>query len=155
MGGRTQGKEYFRNLAQQRVSFLWSGPENDRDIIMAFSKHLAADRKEWLRSYTVWWLMCGRASVIGALDLSCREARTSYRESLSAACSVLQDELHVDVTKGITYSDFINKELIQFSYADNIRVRSSIDIACAIRRQTCSYPGSCHVRCCVYVCNRI
>ena len=66
-----------------------SGDEDTDNINLAFSKHKADARKEWLTSIT--------------------------------------EETYIDHTSGpITYSDFVNKELILFSYADNCRSIPSV-----------------------------
>ena len=87
-----EGKEYFRNLTKHAVEFKWTDESDGEALEMAFSKHQAAKRKNWLQ--------------------------TMY-----------DPDQYIDVTSGeITYRDFVNKELIQFSFADNERsLPSAID----------------------------
>lgn len=80
--------------------------DSERDLIdLAFSKKKADDRKEWLRNLEVRW-MGTRAST----GLTRRQPGTYLDHN----------------TREITVSDFINRELILFSYADNIRSIPSV-----------------------------
>lgn len=89
-----EAKEYFRNLKQNRIKMMWDKPEHlsDNALKLAFSKKLAGDRKKWLEAFN-------------------QTMENSPRE-----------ETFIDFNASvITYSTFVNKELIQFSLADNIR----------------------------------
>merc|ERR1712100_361241 len=45
-----EAKSYFKDLAQHRIKFKYTGSDNDTLIDMAFSKKKADDRKDWIRS---------------------------------------------------------------------------------------------------------
>ncbi|XP_038047883.1 DNA topoisomerase 2-alpha-like isoform X2 [Patiria miniata] len=91
-----EAREYFSDMARHRIPFKYAGPEDDSAIILAFSKKKVEDRKEWLTD----WL---------------RE-RKSRREA-----GLHDVYLYGKQTKSISYNDFINKELVLFSNADNER----------------------------------
>jgi DNA topoisomerase-2 len=81
--------------------------EGERELIdMAFNKKKADDRKDWLRQFKV-----------------CTWNTFRMRASLTP----LQPGTFIDHSvQEITYSDFINRELILFSMADNIRSIPSV-----------------------------
>lgn len=83
--------------------------DDERPLIdLAFSKKKADDRKDWLRKFKV---NASRISIYYALMI-CQQPGTYIDHSV--------DE--------ITYDDFINRELILFSMADNIRsIPSAVD----------------------------
>ncbi|XP_033628868.1 DNA topoisomerase 2-alpha-like isoform X1 [Asterias rubens] len=98
-----EAKEYFSDMIRHRIPFKYAGPEDDSAIILAFSKKKCEERKEWLTD----WL---------------RE-RKSRREA-----GLHDIYLYGKQTKSITYNDFINKELVLFSNADNERsIPSMVD----------------------------
>jgi len=86
-----EAKEYFSDLGQHKLDFVYSGDENMADLDMAFSKKKADARKDWLNSY--------------------------------------DHDAFIDHTQEtINYSDFVHKELVQFSVADNMRsIPSMVD----------------------------
>ena len=95
----SEGREYFSNLARHLLPFKWTGRKDGDDIAMAFSKDKVAERKSWLNG-----------------------SETTAAPSDSAAPAVSQ------VSSEVTFSDFINKDLIRFSRADILRsIPSAID----------------------------
>lgn len=46
-----EGKEYFRNIKDHRMSFKWTNDRDDEAIDLAFNKKRADDRKEWMNNY--------------------------------------------------------------------------------------------------------
>lgn len=91
-----EAKEYFTEIARHRIKFKYEGSRDDDQITMAFSKKCIEQRKDWL---TTW--MEG----------------IKTRKELGMAEEIIYSK---DV-KAITYSDFINKELVLFSNLDNER----------------------------------
>jgi len=91
-----EAKEYFSNLTRNRIKFKYEGPQDDQSIELAFSKKMVDDRKVWLTNSM--------------------EDRKRRRE-----LGLPEVYLYERDTREITYRDFINKELILFSNADNER----------------------------------
>ncbi|KAI5712179.1 hypothetical protein M8J75_006466 [Diaphorina citri] len=91
-----EAKEYFSNMERHRILFKYSGDNDDAHIRMAFSKKLVDERKTWL---TTWMEECRRRKEMG----------------------IGEDYLYTKTTKAITYTEFVNKELILFSNMDNER----------------------------------
>ena len=104
-----EGKAYFRQVDRHRVGFVWEGEQDDRAIEMAFSKSAADARKQWLQSYSS--------------DLS-----PTYLPppSHSQPQSQPHQQPQAAANKYLAYREFINKELILFSHADNIRSIPSV-----------------------------
>ena len=100
-----EGRAYFRHVDRHRVGFVWQGEDDDRAIEMAFSKSAADARKQWLQSYS-------------------SELSPTYLPPPSHG--ELQPESQAAATKYLAYREFINKELILFSHADNIRSIPSV-----------------------------
>lgn len=98
-----EAKEYFSNMDRHRVLFKYSGTEDDENIIMAFAKKAVDQRKEWLTHHMD---ECKRRKELG-----------------------LQEKyLYTKETKAVTYSEFINLELVLFSNSDNVRsIPSAVD----------------------------
>ncbi|KAI6171976.1 DNA topoisomerase 2 [Aphelenchoides besseyi] len=91
-----EAKEYFSDMNRHRILFKYDGPDCDNSVILAFSKKKIEERKQWL---TRWM-----------------EVRKERRDA-----GQIEDYLYNAGTRAITYSDFVNKELILFSNADNER----------------------------------
>ncbi|KAK7026445.1 DNA topoisomerase 2-beta, partial [Halocaridina rubra] len=91
-----EAKEYFMDMARHRILFRYKGPQDDHSITMAFSKKAIEQRKEWLSS---WMEECKRRREIGLPEVYLYEKDTKY----------------------VSYSDFVNKELVLFSNCDNER----------------------------------
>ena len=91
-----EAKEYFSDMARHRILFNHGGNEDDAAVILAFSKKKIEERKQWL---TRW--------------MNLRKQRRANGD--------VEDYLYNAETRAITYSDFVNKELILFSNADNER----------------------------------
>ena len=99
-----EGKEYFRNLAQHRIAFQWKGPQDADALELAFKRSRADDRKVWLNDL----LGNGHSTESAVQDLSLVVKPTAEAEG-QGFCRTL------------TVSDFVHKELILFSHADNVR----------------------------------
>lgn len=98
-----EAKEYFSDMRRHRIGFKYSGPQDDVAIELAFSKKKVDDRKEWLTE----WLA----------------ERKSRRET-----GLGEIYLYNKDTRNVTYTDFVNKELVLFSNADNNRsIPSMVD----------------------------
>ncbi|CDR97088.1 DNA topoisomerase II, putative [Babesia bigemina] len=82
-------KEYFTNIRQHLIDFVYEDEADDDSIDMAFNKKRVDDRKAWMQSY---------------------EHGTTVDHTI----------------KNLKYSDFINKELIQFSIYDTERSIPSV-----------------------------
>ncbi|XP_050666367.1 DNA topoisomerase 2 isoform X6 [Leptidea sinapis] len=91
-----EAKEYFQNMDRHRIRFKYSGATDDHHIELAFSKKGADQRKEWL---------------------------TSHMEEVKRRKEIGLPEryLYTKETKSVTYSDFVNLELVLFSNGDNVR----------------------------------
>ncbi|KAH9638562.1 hypothetical protein HF086_000963 [Spodoptera exigua] len=98
-----EAKEYFQNMERHRIKFKYAGPTDDHHIELAFSKKGADQRKEWLTSH---------------MDEVKRRKEIGLPERY----------LYAKDTKAVTYSDFVNLELVLFSNGDNVRsIPSMID----------------------------
>ncbi|XP_052741685.1 DNA topoisomerase 2 isoform X2 [Bicyclus anynana] len=98
-----EAKEYFQNMDRHRIRFKYSGATDDHHIELAFSKKGADQRKEWLTNH---------------MDEVKRRKEIGLSERY----------LYTKDTKAVTYSDFVNLELVLFSNGDNIRsIPSMID----------------------------
>ncbi|XP_047516652.1 DNA topoisomerase 2 isoform X2 [Pieris napi] len=98
-----EAKEYFQNMERHRIRFKYAGATDDHHIELAFSKKGADQRKEWL---------------------------TSHMEEVKRRKEIGLPEryLYTKETKTVTYSDFVNLELVLFSNGDNVRsIPSMID----------------------------
>ncbi|KAF0991154.1 hypothetical protein HZS_788 [Henneguya salminicola] len=96
-----EAREYFEDLVRHRIKFKYSGSPCDDAIVLAFSKSKADSRKRWLDNY---------------------QAEQSRRQEFGLP----QVYLYQKDTVFVTYSDFVNKELVLFSHADNIRSIPSV-----------------------------
>ncbi|GJQ70860.1 Top2 [Trypoxylus dichotomus] len=92
----TEAKEYFTNIARHRIRFRYNGQEDDDNIVLAFSKKHVEDRKKWLTNFMV-------------------ESKRRKEVGLP------ERYLYAKDTRCVSYSDFVNLELVLFSNADNIR----------------------------------
>ncbi|RCN39976.1 DNA gyrase/topoisomerase IV, A subunit [Ancylostoma caninum] len=91
-----EAKEYFSDMVRHRIRFKYGGAEDDNAVDMAFSKKKIEERKDWL---TKW--MAEK-----------KERRTRGLE---------EEYLYNKDTRAVTFSDFVNKELVLFSNTDNER----------------------------------
>ncbi|XP_074542772.1 DNA topoisomerase 2-beta isoform X2 [Halichoeres trimaculatus] len=91
-----EAKEYFAEMERHRISFRYSGAEDDAAITLAFSKKKADDRKEWLTNF-----------------MEDRRQRRMH--------GLPEQYLYGTQARHLSYNDFINKELILFSNSDNER----------------------------------
>lgn len=91
-----EAKEYFAEMERHRISFRYSGAEDDAAITLAFSKKKTDDRKEWLTNF-----------------MEDRRQRRMH--------GLPEQYLYGTQAKHLSYNDFINKELILFSNSDNER----------------------------------
>lgn len=91
-----EAKEYFNDMVRHRIRFNYGGAQDDHSIQMAFSKKAIEQRKEWL---TGWMEECKRRKELGLPEVY----------------------LYERGTRAISYTDFVNKELVLFSNLDNER----------------------------------
>uniref|UniRef100_A0A7E4ZZX8 DNA topoisomerase 2 n=1 Tax=Panagrellus redivivus TaxID=6233 RepID=A0A7E4ZZX8_PANRE len=91
-----EAKEYFSDMLRHRIAFKYANASCDQAMELAFSKKKVDDRKDWL---TRW--------------MEIRKERRGEGQ--------LEEYLYDKDTRAVSYSDFINKELILFSNADNVR----------------------------------
>ncbi|XP_041811415.1 DNA topoisomerase 2-beta isoform X1 [Chelmon rostratus] len=91
-----EAKEYFADMEKHRITFRYSGAEDDAAITLAFSKKKTDDRKEWLTNF-----------------MEDRRQRRMH--------GLPEQYLYGTQTRHLSYNDFINKELILFSNSDNER----------------------------------
>ncbi|KAM9824701.1 DNA topoisomerase 2-beta [Neosynchiropus ocellatus] len=91
-----EAKEYFADMEKHRISFRYSGAEDDAAITLAFSKKKTDDRKEWLTNF-----------------MEDRRQRRLH--------GLPEQYLYGTGSRHLSYNDFINKELILFSNSDNER----------------------------------
>ena len=97
----SEAKEYFSDLDRHRIDFKYAGDEDDKSIVLAFSKEMIEARKEWL--------------------MNNMEQRKRRRE-----LGLPDVYLYEKNTKEVTYRDFVNKELVLFSNLDNERSIPSV-----------------------------
>lgn len=91
-----EAKKYFSSMDRHCINFTYNGDNCDQAIKMAFSKDSVDARKLWL-------------------DASLLEAKRRKQLNLPDVY------LYQKSTRNISYQDFINMELVQFSNADNQR----------------------------------
>uniref|UniRef100_A0AAQ5ZSA2 DNA topoisomerase 2 n=1 Tax=Amphiprion ocellaris TaxID=80972 RepID=A0AAQ5ZSA2_AMPOC len=91
-----EAKEYFADMEKHRITFRYSGAEDDAAITLAFSKKKTDDRKEWLTNF-----------------MEDRRQRRMH--------GLPEQYLYGNQARHLSYNDFINKELILFSNSDNER----------------------------------
>ncbi|KAM6899681.1 DNA topoisomerase 2-beta [Xenentodon cancila] len=91
-----EAKDYFADMERHRITFKYSGAEDDAAITLAFSKKKTDDRKEWLTNF-----------------MEDRRQRRMH--------GLPEQYLYGTQAKHLSYNDFINKELILFSNSDNER----------------------------------
>ncbi|KAH8404824.1 hypothetical protein KR222_004799 [Zaprionus bogoriensis] len=98
-----EAKEYFQDMERHRILFKYDGQVDDDNIVMAFAKKHVDSRKTWLTNH---------------MDEVKRRKELGLPERY----------LYTKGTKHVTYSDFINLELVLFSNADNERsIPSMVD----------------------------
>uniref|UniRef100_A0A669EA87 DNA topoisomerase 2 n=1 Tax=Oreochromis niloticus TaxID=8128 RepID=A0A669EA87_ORENI len=91
-----EAKEYFADMEKHRITFRYTGAEDDAAITLAFSKKKTDDRKEWLTNF-----------------MEDRRQRRMH--------GLPEQYLYGTHARHLSYNDFINKELILFSNSDNER----------------------------------
>ncbi|XP_053303052.1 DNA topoisomerase 2-beta isoform X2 [Pleuronectes platessa] len=91
-----EAKEYFSEMEKNRITFRYTGVEDDAAITLAFSKKKTDDRKEWLTNF-----------------MEDRRQRRLH--------GLPEQYLYGTQARHLSYNDFINKELILFSNSDNER----------------------------------
>uniref|UniRef100_A0A1I8ERD3 DNA topoisomerase 2 n=1 Tax=Wuchereria bancrofti TaxID=6293 RepID=A0A1I8ERD3_WUCBA len=91
-----EAKEYFTDMVRHRIRFQYAGEEDDSSLDMAFSKKKIEDRKVWLTN----WMA---------------EKKTRREQGLT------EEYLYDKDTRAVSFKDFVNKELVLFSNADNER----------------------------------
>ena len=96
-----EAKEYFSDMRRHKITFKYSGADDDHAIKLAFSKKMVEQRKDWLTNNL--------------------EERKRRRE-----LGLQEVYLYESNTRSVSYKDFVNKELILFSNMDNERSIPSI-----------------------------
>lgn len=91
-----EAKEYFENMARHRIRFRYDGEQDDQNIIMAFSKKCVDQRKDWLMNHM---------------------NETKRRKEIGLG----ERYLYEKDTRTVSFSDFINVELVLYSNYDNVR----------------------------------
>lgn len=91
-----EAKEYFADMRRHEIQFHHEGPACDEAILMAFSKKKVNDRKDWL-------------------NRAMEDRKWRKQQGLPEVYLYEKD------TKTVSYTDFVNKELVLFSNADNER----------------------------------
>ncbi|RMX40987.1 hypothetical protein pdam_00011595 [Pocillopora damicornis] len=91
-----EAKEYFADMRRHQIQFHHEGAPCDEAILMAFSKKKVNDRKDWL-------------------NRAMEDRKWRRQQGLSEVYLYEKD------TRSVSYSDFVNKELVLFSNADNER----------------------------------
>ncbi|CAI5992051.1 unnamed protein product [Closterium sp. NIES-64] len=129
-----EAKEYFAQLDRHRKDFEWRGEGDGERIEMAFSKKAVDARKQWLRSYEVsggvgWRKSAGGRDWVGEGDGERIEMAFS-KKAVDARkqwlCSYEPGTYLDQTVQRISYSDFVDKELILYSIADNMRSIPSV-----------------------------
>ena len=87
-------RECFRKIERHRITLKYRGKEDDKSIMLAFSKKKMAERKEWLKE----WM-----------------------EERQRMVELGHSEQSLPRNKAIAIQDFVNKELVLFSNMDNVR----------------------------------
>lgn len=114
-----EGKEYFAHLKEHQKSFTSDGNESNY-IDLVFNKDRALDRKEWLLN---------QYSPNLYVDFSLNHPENPSPASNATSTPLRRSDEKNDIipfpstqySSELTYSDFINKELIHFSFGDNVR----------------------------------
>uniref|UniRef100_A0A0B7A7H4 DNA topoisomerase 2 n=1 Tax=Arion vulgaris TaxID=1028688 RepID=A0A0B7A7H4_9EUPU len=88
-----EAKDYFSDMQRHKILFHYGGGEDDAAINLAFSKKKIEERKEWLTNHMV-------------------EKKRRLEMGLPELYLYGKD------TKSISFSDFVNRELILFSNTD-------------------------------------
>ncbi|XP_018314763.1 DNA topoisomerase 2 isoform X2 [Mycetomoellerius zeteki] len=91
-----EAKEYFENMARHRIRFRYDGEQDDQNIIMAFSKKCVDQRKDWLMNHM---------------------NETKRRKEIGLS----ERYLYEKDTRTVSFSDFVNVELVLYSNYDNVR----------------------------------
>ncbi|EJW72875.1 hypothetical protein WUBG_16218 [Wuchereria bancrofti] len=92
-----EAKEYFTDMVRHRIRFQYAGEEDDSSLDMAFSKKKIEDRKVWLTN----WM--------------------AVRKKTRREQGLTEEYLYDKDTRAVSFKDFVNKELVLFSNADNER----------------------------------
>jgi DNA topoisomerase II len=98
-----EGRTYFSSLQRHRKPFVWGSSLDGSVIDMAFNKDRVEDRKAWISSSSAF------GSVTSTTTPLSNPVQPSFVEFES-----------------VSFSDFINRELIEFSLADLIRSIPSV-----------------------------
>jgi len=91
-----EAKEYFTDMQRHRIKFKYLGSKDDDKITMAFSKKCIEERKTWL---TTWMDSTKRNKELG----------------------IVGEFIYSKNVQHMTFTDFIDKELVLFSNMDNER----------------------------------
>lgn len=83
-------------MTRHRIRFRYDGEQDDQNIIMAFSKKCVDQRKDWLMNHM---------------------NETKRRKEIGLG----ERYLYEKDTRAVSFSDFINVELVLYSNYDNVR----------------------------------
>jgi len=100
---QAEAKEYFRAFDNHHRPFVWSG-ENDGQLLdMVFTKSRANDRRDWLKNYD-----------------------ESSTNALPPVPSEHGSTESAERQRSVSFEDFVDREMIHFSNADNVRSLPSV-----------------------------
>lgn len=102
-------------MLRHRIPLVYKGPGCDEAVELAFSKKQVEARKTWLTSFMEVCLEHGgfRLTITHPHVFQIRRERRNAGQ--------IEDYLYNKETREISFADFINKELVLFSNADNER----------------------------------
>lgn len=123
-----EAKEYFRNM--NMVEYRYSGRPSDDKLDLAFNKKRAEDRKRWLGGYdrnNVLTIVssAGPSAASSDADVPAPAPTAGHRKAKGAAAPMQAPRALSSLTT-VHYEDFVDKDLIHFSNADNYRSIPSV-----------------------------
>ena len=110
-----EARTYFSDLEKHVIPYSWTGDVDGERLDMAFRKSRAEDRKRWL----------GGTLAVGELVEASLPAGGGAKEPEGAAA---ETATATTAASKLRVSDFVDRELVLFSQADNLRsIPSAID----------------------------
>lgn len=104
-----EAREYFSDLPNHLIPFVWKD-DNDGDCIdMAFNKTRVQNRKYWLLNFGAKASAKAAGDVVSTTDAGPTRPDPA---ALITTADLLSD------AEAVSYQDFINDELVQFSLVD-------------------------------------
>ena len=89
----TEAKQYFADIDCHRKEFVYMNEEDDKALVMAFSKKSVEDRKEWLRNYMPGTFLDHSADVISYHEFVHKELILFSRADLERSIPSVVDGL--------------------------------------------------------------